>query len=176
MSAVTPNRTRSVYSHLEVSVYYALLMAILHRRHNLPSDRWMGGTRGERGEGERKDKNNMNPWKWYRGDLAHKVARRCWRATPGEGKRQIIRTSEPKAVMSSKKKKKKKKVTSYPEVTSRMFSHTSLVALPAQWQHRSQVLVPPTDAASLFPSTHEEGNSSKVSVSESKLRRGTVDV
>lgn len=176
MSAVTPNRTRSVYSHLEVSVYYALLMAILHRRHNLPSDRLMGEDTGREGRRREERQKQHEPLEVVRGDLAHEVARRCWRATPGEGKRQIIRTSEPKAVMSSEKKKKKKKVTSYPEVTSRMFSHTSLVALPAQWQHRSQVLVPPTDAASLFPSTHEEGNSSKVSVSESKLHRGTVDV
>lgn len=162
-----------MYSHLEVSVYYALLMAILHRRHNLPSDRLMVEDTGREGRRREERQRQHEPLEVVRDDLAHEVAHRCWRATPGEGKRQIIRTSEPKAVRSYKKKKK---VTSYPEVTSRMFSHTSLVALPAQWQHRSQVLVPPTDAASLFPSTHEEGNSSKVSVSESKLHRGTVDV
>lgn len=49
VSAVTPNRTRSVYSHLEVSVYYALLMAILHRRHNLPSDGLMVEDTGREG-------------------------------------------------------------------------------------------------------------------------------
>lgn len=136
MSAVTPNRTRSVYSHLEVSVYYALLMAILHRRHNLPSDGLMVEDTGREGRRREERQKQHEPLEAFRDDLAHEVARRCWRATPWEGKRQRIRTSEPKAVMSYKGKKKKKKShilsrSDFPDVLSHLAgSSPSSVATP----------------------------------------------
>lgn len=65
----------SLYSHLEVSVYYALLMAILHGWHNLPGE----GTTGEDmwGEGREERQNQNEPVEVVRDDLVHRVARHC---------------------------------------------------------------------------------------------------
>lgn len=96
----------------------------------------MGEDTGREGRRREERQKQHEPLEMVRGDLAHEVARRCWRATPGEGKRQIIRTSEPKAVMSSEKKKKEEKShilsrSDFPDVLSHLAgSSPSSVATP----------------------------------------------
>lgn len=136
---------QSVYSHLEVSVYYTLLMTILHRWHNLPSDRLMegGGWEGERGQ-----KTKLAPWKWSEMSLCTRLPITAGSTSMG-GQEIIIRPSEPKRCWPYKKSHILSR-SDFGDVLSH-FADTS----------PSSVATPPPDTSSLLPSRHVEGTAAK---------------
>lgn len=68
------NSIMCVSSHLEVSVYYTLLMAILHRWHNLESEKKWLRERQTMGTGETGDKDDtMDELKWLENEIRHSI-------------------------------------------------------------------------------------------------------